>query len=766
MNFLVSLPLLLSAAPYAAGEDIQDELERLGERLGAAGAAEDIAIRAQVREVLSGLVKDASTGGPGEEKALEVIARVCVSPKRTLAMEGSLALLSIPGPAGLRTFLGVLRRMDPAVARQTLDMVIAQGIGVSGLEKEVLGLLATEGRPELASRLVELAASLGTVEAARAVLRAAPPSRAVGPEGSGSRASAGGALEPRTSLEEAVEAAIDRLAAEAAPAATRDWLADGAFREAAGRPGAAAALVRAVARGTLRVPRALLLGLLGEKEEAVRIEVLGALDRLELFALSDETSRAVLDLLGADETFRSRAVVRRAAWLLARGSPDRAAALLAGRAGDPSWEVRRAAAEGLGELSPQGAAFQAVLSLLDDPNREVRRSAFESLGRFPMKEAVDRAIGILGSARGPRREEALSWLEWASGGRRGAEPREWERWWASAREGFEMPAAVRREAGRDAERGAALWKLTPLLTGLCRLGEDHVLGGSRSPEKRLAFAIYSFLAEGSGGEVVLIDLGPKTLEHTNAMFRRYGFFRESDGTRLHPDDIVEERGNALTQLKARGIGLERVRHIIFTHLHADHHGLDDGKDGGAAADFPLAVFHVSKRGWEENLERRRAAGRWASYVDFAFSDFLLSMRERGRCLFEDDVEVVPGIRTRFLGGHSPCSQAVVVDTASGPAVIASDEVYHYALLEGGVLARINTSPGNLVAATDLLAELALDRGAILLPAHEPRLEEAFEKAGEGWLLALRGASDRAARGYREHRRLGTLRLAGAPEGKE
>lgn len=44
-----------------------------------------------------------------------------------------------------------------------------------------------------------------------------------------------------------------------------------------------------------------------------------------------------------------------------------------------------------------------------------------------------------------------------------------------------------------------------------------------------------------------------------------------------------------------------------------------------------------------------------------------------------------------------------VRTERGWAVIASDEVYRYDLLEKGVMARLYTTPGNLVAATDRLA---------------------------------------------------------------
>jgi hypothetical protein len=101
----------------------------------------------------------------------------------------------------------------------------------------------------------------------------------------------------------------------------------------------------------------------------------------------------------------------------------------------------------------------------------------------------------------------------------------------------------------------------------------------------------------------------------------------------------------------------------------------------------------------------------------------------------------------------------------GPAIITSDEIYHYRLLREGILARLHTTPENLVAATDLLTNLALSRNGILLPVHDRELWKAFQKAGEHWLEELKPVSDQAARQYREHRRRGSIRRAERPSRK-
>jgi len=294
----------------------------------------------------------------------------------------------------------------------------------------------------------------------------------------------------------------------------------------------------------------------------------------------------------------------------------------------------------------------------------------------------------------------------------------------------------------------------PFHTGICQIGKDHVLGDAYSEHERMDFIIYSFLVEGTNGEKALIDLGPKSLDYCNAMFVRHGLFRDlgshlPDAERF-PDQIRQPRGNVFAQLSKQNVSPAAINHLIFSHLHADHHGMHDATDGGAAEHFPRALLHISARGWNDNLGKR-TNGHWNSYVDFAFGDFLMRAEEEGRCRFADDSEVIPGVRTLYLGGHAPCSQAVLLDTGAGLAIIASDDVYLYSLLEENILPRIRTSRQHMEAALDRLAMLAIREDGILVAMHDPMVWKTFEEAGDRWLEALKPISDRAVRGYARHR---------------
>ncbi len=288
------------------------------------------------------------------------------------------------------------------------------------------------------------------------------------------------------------------------------------------------------------------------------------------------------------------------------------------------------------------------------------------------------------------------------------------------------------------------YQIVPLVVGTCSLGKDHVLGDEYGPDDRIEFALISFLIRGHGRNV-LVDLGPKSLDYTNAMFRRYGFFRTMpDGST--PDDIVQTSGNVFDGLAAMDVKPEDITDVIFTHLHADHHGMDDGKDGGACEDFPNATFHVSKTGWDHNVESR-AEGRWNSYIDWGFGDCMLRKLDEGKLAAQDNARIAPGLETVYLGGHSICSQGVRVETDYGSVLIASDDLYRYDLLQDAVVARIFTTRERLVEVSGMLADAALD-WTIIVPVHDPVVLKLYEQHGNAWLNEALIYSLNAGEGYR------------------
>jgi glyoxylase-like metal-dependent hydrolase (beta-lactamase superfamily II) len=286
------------------------------------------------------------------------------------------------------------------------------------------------------------------------------------------------------------------------------------------------------------------------------------------------------------------------------------------------------------------------------------------------------------------------------------------------------------------------YRLLPLHVGQCRLGLDHVLGDEYSEDDRIDFALYVFFADGGPGRRALVDLGPGAGPYINNMFRRYGFFRELPGD---PDDVRQPYGGIMEWLDRLGVRPTEIDHVFITHLHADHHGLTDATDGGLLLEMPNAKIHISGKGWKFHLDRR-AQGQWNSYIDFAFADFLLEVESQGQLIAADDVESIPGIDVFHLGGHSPCSMAVRIQTNSGPAVVVGDVVYRYDLFEKGIIGRLCTTSEELLAANERLAKVGQE-GAIILPCHDPIIAESYMGCGDEWLEAIRPISERAVTGF-------------------
>lgn len=283
------------------------------------------------------------------------------------------------------------------------------------------------------------------------------------------------------------------------------------------------------------------------------------------------------------------------------------------------------------------------------------------------------------------------------------------------------------------------------------MGKNHVLGDPYSDEERVPFALYSFLIEGPRGEFLIVDFGPKEAAYFNESFRRFKLFRERGDGRENPDDVAQPEGNTLDHLRRLGIPPPKVGHILFTHLHYDHVGGSRPPDVGLLADFPNAVIHISKRGWQDNLDKRRDGRQWNSYVDFDISQYILVRGEAGTARFEDNATILPGIRTVYLGGHSPCSQAILVETRDGTAIIAGDVAYHYEYLETGIVARLRTTDEAWIAACDRLIRIAEETGGTLLPVHDPIIGETYKRSGDHWLAKLKPLSDRTVAGWKARR---------------
>ncbi len=238
----------------------------------------------------------------------------------------------------------------------------------------------------------------------------------------------------------------------------------------------------------------------------------------------------------------------------------------------------------------------------------------------------------------------------------------------------------------------------PLLNGRCVIAGNHAFQGG-DPAEDWPYSCYLWLILG-GDRPILVDTGLDNVEEMN---------RGAAHVLRRP--IVQEPGQSTREQLARfGLKGEDIGAVILTHLHFDHVDCLD--------QFPSARIHVSARG----LELATADGWKGSWAPGKTLE-ILTRTAKDRTVAQDDAEVAPGIRTMRVGGHTPCSQAVLVETRAGRACLTGDTVSLAANLERDIPVGVCEDPEECLRAMERIRREA----DIVLPSHEPAIPGIFPR---------------------------------------
>ncbi|MEM8836526.1 MAG: MBL fold metallo-hydrolase [Pseudomonadota bacterium] len=167
-------------------------------------------------------------------------------------------------------------------------------------------------------------------------------------------------------------------------------------------------------------------------------------------------------------------------------------------------------------------------------------------------------------------------------------------------------------------------------------------------------AINCFVVDDGNGSVVLVDAGA--------------------GRLLGPTS-----GHLIPNLAASGYGPEDITAIVATHLHPDHVG--GIFDQGGQAVFPNAELLVSEADhafWTDDGMRSAAPEKARFLWDIAGAA-LSTYKGRVR-RFTGETEVLPGLTSIPLPGHTPGQSGVVISSGGDQLLIWADLV-HFAPLQ-------------------------------------------------------------------------------------
>jgi glyoxylase-like metal-dependent hydrolase (beta-lactamase superfamily II) len=176
---------------------------------------------------------------------------------------------------------------------------------------------------------------------------------------------------------------------------------------------------------------------------------------------------------------------------------------------------------------------------------------------------------------------------------------------------------------------------------------------------------------------------------------------------------IEERTvvDALRELQTTP---DQIDDVIVTHLHFDHAGgltrIGDCDD--AIPVFKKAAVHVQGREWEDALANRSTMT--GTYLRTHLDPIVDSVR-----LLSGDEEILPGIRSLPMPGHTWGQQAVLVETEQGTVCFPGDVMPTRHHVGAPYSMGYDMLPYENMLSKRLLLERASDESWTLVLDHDP-----------------------------------------------
>ena len=207
------------------------------------------------------------------------------------------------------------------------------------------------------------------------------------------------------------------------------------------------------------------------------------------------------------------------------------------------------------------------------------------------------------------------------------------------------------------------WRVFPLETGQFRLDGGAMMGSvpkvlwektNPSDEfNRIDLALRCMLLD-DGKQKIIIESGMG--DKLDLSFIE----------RFHVDQLEHPLKEKLDEV---GYNMNDITHVILTHLHFDHAGgaLSIDANGDLIPAFQNAIYYVSKSNWEHGINPSPRDS--ASYLDFNY----LILQESGKLeLVPENTEIIEGISTIVVNGHTVGQQLIKVESQGDTLVFCSD----------------------------------------------------------------------------------------------
>jgi len=241
-----------------------------------------------------------------------------------------------------------------------------------------------------------------------------------------------------------------------------------------------------------------------------------------------------------------------------------------------------------------------------------------------------------------------------------------------------------------APHGSPVYRIYPLRNGTCKIAGNHAFYKGNNAET-YDYALYMWLILG-GDKPILVDAGLSNVDEMNRGAAQV--LREPISQDKHETSIA--------QLRKFGLTPDDIGYVLITHLHFDH--VDD------LLNYRNAKVYVGRKEWEGASS---AAPTWGH--SRVMQEFINNPIYRQRLTLVEDEQILPGIESFWIGGHTPGSTAYRVNTGYGRVVLTGDTVSLLANFEQNIPPGVFTSYDECMAAMNKIRQ----RADIVLPGHDP-----------------------------------------------
>ena len=214
---------------------------------------------------------------------------------------------------------------------------------------------------------------------------------------------------------------------------------------------------------------------------------------------------------------------------------------------------------------------------------------------------------------------------------------------------------------------------------------------------------------------ILLAMRPLIVRGARTMIIDAGM-GDKENEKFHEIYGVERTRHLDHTLAEAGLAPEDIDIVLASHLHFDHAGGFTVRDasGRVRPRFPRAQYVVRRGEWEDATHpnvRTRASYLLDNYVPLAEAGVLQ--------LVDDDVTIMPGVRVRRTGGHTPHHQMVLIESGGKTAAFVADLIPTTAHLPDVWVMGYDLFPLDTMAAKQQFAKEAIEKKILVFFEHDP-----------------------------------------------